>query len=379
MRNLLALAVTFATLAPLPSQAAAVDWGMPYELITEVDIDLSFGPVVYAQNAGDNIGNEAFIPVEKLAALPDPRPVTLGATTIGFEGVNAVYGEEASFGVLGTPFETFGDAVDHVHGQSFNVTFNVRNGRSVDTPQVVFDPTLATLFDPTEEDDYSVTTGNAGLDFLLDSTVFMDSRASLGAGVAMESAGALEIYLNNLSVGTTYQVQVIGGADDRRFASDPLIIDPNYASTSTGNGVSPIGTLSDGLGNTVANVGAFLDLDSDGLGHVTTVLGTFTADSATQQIDFLLQRGRNAGISAVILTEQTTELVGDYNGDGSVNAADYTVWRDGMTVGSVSVGFERWAGNYWATQSMATSVPEPTALLIVLLGFIAMLWRGRLA
>lgn len=377
MRYLPPLAVAFAILAPLPSQAAAVDWGMAYELFTEADIDLSFGPVVYAQNAGDNIGNEAFIPAENIAALPNPRPVTIGGATIAFEGVDAVYGNEASFGMLGTPFETFGDAADHLQGQSFNVTFNVRNGRTVDIPQVVFDPTLATLFDAVEEDDYSVTTGNAGLDFLLDSTVFMDSRASLGAGIAMESAGALEIYLNNLTVGTTYQVQVIGGADDRRFASDPLIIDPNYASTSTGNGVSPIGTLSDGLGNTVANVGAFLDLDSDGLGHVTTVLGTFTADSATQQIDFLLQRGRNVGISAVILTEQTTELVGDYNGDGSVNAADYSVWRDGMTVGSVSVGFERWAGNYGATQATATTVPEPAAFLIVLVGFAAVPRRGQ--
>lgn len=379
MRYLATLAAVLAIFSPLPAWAAAVTWGAPYELVTETDIDLSFGPVVYAQNAGDNIGNEALIPAENLAALPNPRPVTIGVTTIDFEGVDAVYGDEASFGMLGFPFETFGDAIDHLQGQSFNVTFNVRNGRTVDIPQVVFDPTLATLFDPAEEDDYSVSTGNAGLDFLLDSTVFMDSRASLGAGATEATAGALEIYLNNLTVGTTYQVQIIGGADDRRFASDPLIIDPDYLPATTGNGVSPIGALSDGLGNMVANVGAFLDLDGDGLGHVTTVLGSFTADSATQQIDFLLQRGRNAGISAVILTEQTTGLVGDYNGDGKVDAVDYTVWRDGATVGSVSEGFGRWAGNYGAMQAVATTVPEPAALLLVLVGIAAIPLRGRLA
>src|SRR5262249_7101421 len=86
------------------------------------------------------IGNEAFIPPEQVASLPDPKPVTIGGQTLFFEGIDAVYGANASFGMLGTPFETFGDATDHLVGQSYNVTFNVRNGRTVNIPQVVFDP-----------------------------------------------------------------------------------------------------------------------------------------------------------------------------------------------------------------------------------------------
>lgn len=382
--------------------AAPVTWGVPFELVSESDLDLAFGPVVYAQNAGDNIGNEAFIPLETLPTLPAQKSVTIGGQSISFEGIDAVYGDNASFGMIGFPFETFGDAVDHLSGQSFNVTFNVRNGRTVNIPQVVFDPTPATLFDPPEPADYSVATGNAELDSILDSVVFMDSRNSLGAGKTLEEAGALEIFLNNLTIGVEYQVQIIGGADDRRFASDAAIIDPAYMADTTGNGVSPIGTLSDGLGNTVPNIGAFLDLDEDDVGHVTTVLGTFVADSVTQQIDFLLQRGRNAGIAALVLTQRGASLAGDFNGDGSIDAADYTVWRDNLGTGYDLAGngdesagsegvvnqadYDLWR-NQFATRAIGATgavpqgnpVPEPSAVVLSVVALLvtAGRWQRR--
>ncbi len=68
-------------------------------------------------------------------------------------------------------------------------------------------------------------------------------------------------------------------------------------------------------------------------------------------------------------------LPGDFNADGVVDAADYTVWRDSLgqftelpndrTPGLVSVlDYADWAANYGATlASAATAVPEPTATL----------------
>ena len=393
MRSLCILTAFSALLYSHRVESAAISWGAPFELVSEADIDLSFGPVVYAQNAGDNIGNEDFIPAENLASLPDPRPVTVGSTTIDFEGVETVYGDDASFGMLGFPFETFGDATDHLLGESFNVTFNVRNGRTVDIPQVVFDPTPATLFDPPENDDYSIDTGNNDLDFLLDSQVFMDSRAGLrhrengdpeGALLFTEAeVGAIEIYLNNLTIGTMYQVQVIGGADDRT-RNTPEGLDPLFGEEVFNNrDVGPIGTLSDGQGNLVENVGSYLDLDEDGLGHVTTVLGTFTADATTQQIDFLLQRGRNAGISAVILLEQGDGLPGDINGDGSVDLLDLDILGANFNASPASLGqgdlngdnvvdlldLDILGANFGATADSPFSVPEPTSAFIALLGF----------
>ncbi len=383
MKNVWTFAITLVGVAASGAlHAAPVTWGTPFEFTSSSDIDLSFGPFVYAQNGGDNIGNEAFIPAATLPTITDPKVVTVGSTAISFEGIETVYGDDASFGQLGFPFETFGDAVDHLEGQNFNVTFDVRNGRTVNIPQVVYDPTPATLFDPLEEDDYSVTTLDVELDSVLDSQVFMDSRFSLGDTASLATAGAIEIFLNNLSIGTEYQVQIIGGADDRTFLNDPQVIDPTYMANSTGKGVSPIGTMSDGLGNTVANVGAFLDLDQDGIGHVTSVLGTFTADSTTQQVDFLLQRGRNAGISAVILTEAGAVVTpGDFNGDGMVDVLDLAVWENNFGAtedGAVLKGngnggivdgsdYALWRSNLGlgVGQATLTGVPEPSGACLL--------------
>lgn len=75
-------------------------------------------------------------------------------------------------------------------------------------------------------------------------------------------------------------------------------------------------------------------------------------------------------------------LPGDYNGDGLVDTADYTVWRDtlGSTTmlaadgngdGTVNVADHgvwtiNFGNNSSTTTSSGTSVPEPTALALLL-------------
>lgn len=86
-------------------------------------------------------------------------------------------------------------------------------------------------------------------------------------------------------------------------------------------------------------------------------------------------------------------LMGDFNNDGTVDAADYSVWRDnfgasdlalngnGYSDGSVdSLDYDIWAANYGITLSSlakplalaveSTSVPEPTGLLLGLISFL---------
>lgn len=61
---------------------------------------------------------------------------------------------------------------------------------------------------------------------------------------------------------------------------------------------------------------------------------------------------------------------GDYNGDGVVDAADYTVWRDGP---ADPPGYGVWRDNYGAGAAGAVAVPEPTSMVLAMLmaGFAA--------
>jgi hypothetical protein len=69
-----------------------------------------------------------------------------------------------------------------------------------------------------------------------------------------------------------------------------------------------------------------------------------------------------------------TSLAGDYNDDGTVNAADYTVWRDGGSPDSTQAGYDLWKANFGNSGSGGgASVPEPSTigLLLVCMGIFA--------
>ena len=71
---------------------------------------------------------------------------------------------------------------------------------------------------------------------------------------------------------------------------------------------------------------------------------------------------------------------GDFNGDGVVDAADYTVWRDGDSPDSTTAGYALWVENFGqssASGSGADHVPEPTTLLLALLALTAVPLRVR--
>ena len=61
---------------------------------------------------------------------------------------------------------------------------------------------------------------------------------------------------------------------------------------------------------------------------------------------------------------------GDFNGDGEVDAADYTVWRDSLGERYSQVDYPIWADNYGFSSSSTSNtlaVPEPSAALLILL------------
>ncbi|MGL4514856.1 MAG: CRTAC1 family protein [Lacipirellulaceae bacterium] len=67
-------------------------------------------------------------------------------------------------------------------------------------------------------------------------------------------------------------------------------------------------------------------------------------------------------------------LPGDYNGDGVVNAADFTVWRDGLGSVYTQGDYAVWRDNYGSALpavSSAEATPEPATLALALLGVAA--------
>ena len=73
-------------------------------------------------------------------------------------------------------------------------------------------------------------------------------------------------------------------------------------------------------------------------------------------------------------------LDGDYNGDGRVDAADYTVWRDGLNGGFAPFGYDKWRANFGATLiegEGVASVPEPAALSLVAMLLAIIIWRRQ--
>ncbi|MEN1680964.1 MAG: hypothetical protein AAGJ46_15350 [Planctomycetota bacterium] len=67
---------------------------------------------------------------------------------------------------------------------------------------------------------------------------------------------------------------------------------------------------------------------------------------------------------ATVPSSPPVALPGDYNGDGIVNAADYTLWRDGLSPDSSQAGYALWRDNFGATAAatrQAGGAPEPAA------------------
>jgi len=87
-------------------------------------------------------------------------------------------------------------------------------------------------------------------------------------------------------------------------------------------------------------------------------------------------------IEAIGEDQADPPLPGDYNGDGKVDAADYTVWRDSLGSSGFglpadgngdgvidAVDYGVWSSNYGAmamAPASATAVPEPAAALLTL-------------
>lgn len=161
-----------------------------------------------------------------------------------------------------------------------------------------------------------------------------------------------------------------GGTGAPTFAAD-LDIDSLAVVGSGGMSLDLAPTFGIGQGAGVV-FDAFFD---------TSNLGAFANTFTIYLSDEDLLGAQQSTLSLTLLGEVIAApgLAGDYNGDGRVDAADYTVWRDGNSPDDSQAGYDLWADNYGATSapSAAVSVPEPTAAVLVLVGMASLVGRRR--
>lgn len=206
-----------------------------------------------------------------------------------------------------------------------------------------------------------------------------------GATKNFNDGGANSGFIITPAVGTTivdgFEITTGGDATHRDPATWEL-----YGTNETI--VSADNSQGDGESWTLISTGAFNDdqvsLDRNATGDVVALANSTEFTSYKFVFPTLRDPEQDNGFQVAdiqmfgsIVTPAPTP--GDYNGDSVVDAADYTVWRDGNSPDDTVAGYNLWVANYgksYALPSSGVSVPEPTSSVLVL-GMLSLLGFGK--
>ncbi|MCA9187649.1 MAG: CAP domain-containing protein [Pirellulaceae bacterium] len=172
---------------------------------------------------------------------------------------------------------------------------------------------------------------------------------------------------------------------------DDAVVADDFYSVGEGIGGLSVDVLQAGTTNVVASTTTYasggFDVDV-GTGLFDVRIHGSSYDKLFTDLNF--SNGENQKLDWIAST--TTELLGDYNANGTVDAADYTVWKDnfgstsaldpdGNNNGVVDAAdYTIWKDNFGNTQTAVAThaVPEPATLasLVAMIAAVQML-RGK--
>lgn len=242
--------------------------------------------------------------------------------------------------------------------------------------------------------DFSSAMSSVGFGNTYEDVTFRYADATLNEIVtgAVEYVGAERF--NNLVL----QIDVASGGAQLINESPELVTIDFYQITSAASvlqpgfsgltqDASPVAGWETGGANNANGLAQFFSQPASGFtvpgGEVYDLGTTFLAGDPSRDVDLLFRvvGGADAGFDGEVRFVVPETLSGDYNNDGFVDAADYTVWRDnegaedeslinnaGDGSGVIDEGdYTVWVDNYGASSASAasgTAVPEPNSLLL---------------
>ncbi|QDU55080.1 LamG-like jellyroll fold domain-containing protein [Aeoliella mucimassa] len=158
------------------------------------------------------------------------------------------------------------------------------------------------------------------------------------------------------------------------------------AGDGSGNGWESAGGSSDAALGEV-----YLDGFSTFTSSTTPIsLGSIFRTDMPQDLSFIYRDASGVYVEGDVTYVSTPAMAGDFNGDGMVNLADYTVWRDNLGSSDESAfapgtgngggidasDYQAWKSNFGATSGSlsaveAANVPEPATIMVVFLAMAA--------
>ncbi len=132
------------------------------------------------------------------------------------------------------------------------------------------------------------------------------------------------------------------------------------------------GFLKDINGNANIALGRTIDismsLEASGELFATSGNGEWASDTATPIVGYTLD---------------FPGVPGDFNDNGTVDAADYVVWRNGDSPDDTQAGYDMWRAHFGQSTASAsgtssnTAVPEPSAIMLLIIALAAVRPRRR--